>query len=193
MSGPEREFSGLARHRSASSLAPNSRTKLAGDPEAGGVGAGRISRPATSAMKGSRQASFSGLPRADSRRRGRQRDRFDLGKSWTAASSGSSLPPPPVFGQDAKVVRFQKEGPRFQNMEARFIDRKQVKQSSYGTHSPGPVYSPPSEFGALPPLPQTHFLMRTSPLLKLGIGTAAEVHIKQKRRGKTLAATTKAR
>lgn len=70
-------------------------------------------------------------------------------------------------------------------MEVRYIDRKQVKQSTYGTHSPGPVYSPPSEFGALPPLPQTHFLMRTSPLMKLGIGTAADVRLEQKRRGES--------
>ncbi|KAA0161798.1 hypothetical protein FNF31_03584 [Cafeteria roenbergensis] len=68
-------------------------------------------------------------------------------------------------------------------MEARYVNKRQARQSSYGTHSPGPVYSPQSDFGVVPPLPESHFLMRTSPLLRLGIGTAAEAHIQLKRQG----------
>ncbi len=73
-------------------------------------------------------------------------------------------------------------------MEARYVNKRQARQSSYGTHSPGPVYSPQSDFGVVPPLPESHFLMRTSPLLRLGIGTAAEAHIQLKRQGEPAAA-----
>jgi len=129
-------------------------------------------RPATSATKVAGRGPFAGLLRASARTLPsvEQRDPFGL---RSASKSSSTLAPPPVFGKDARVVRFQRDGPRFQNMEARFVSEQQARQSSYGTHSPGPVYTPSSDFGAVPPLHGSHFLMRTSPLVRLGIGTAA--------------------
>jgi hypothetical protein len=107
------------------------------------------------------------------------RDPFGLKRS--AKHLSSELGPLPVFGRGSKAVTIHKVGPRFQNMEVRYITKAQVRQAAYGTHSPGPVYSSPSDFGAVPPLPGSHFLMRTSPLLKLGIGSAAELRIQEQR------------
>lgn len=64
--------------------------------------------------------------------------------------------------------RLLQQSTMLSSCSGRFYSRQHAREVRSGQSSPGPIYGRISDFGRLPPLPEDHFLVRTSPLRELG-------------------------